>query len=47
MNVIQEAKIEGKIEIAREMIKDHIGIEQIVKFTKLPEAKIKELQKQL
>ena len=44
MNIIQEAKIEEKREIAIEMLKDHMPIEQIVKFTKLAKDEVLKLK---
>ena len=42
-----EGRTEGKQEIALEMLKDGMGIAQIVKFTKLTEENVLELKKQL
>ena len=51
MSLVEEIKIEGKIErsreIALEMIKDGMEIDQIVKFTKLPVDEVKKLQEGL
>ena len=51
MNLVQQLKkqglSEGKQEIALEMLKDGMGIAQIVKFTKLSEENVLALKKQL
>lgn len=51
MSLVEELKVEGKVEgkreIALEMLKDGMGIPQVVKFTKLSEAEILKLKKQL
>ena len=47
MSLVEEIKIESKKEIALEMLKDGMGIDQIVKFTKLPVEEVKKLQAEL
>ena len=44
---IIEGMKEGKIEIARKMLKSGMGIEQVVKFTELTEARIRILQAEI
>ena len=51
MSLVEELKQEGKIErsqeIALEMLKDHLGIAQIVRFTKLPEEEVRKMKELL
>jgi predicted transposase YdaD len=59
MSLVEELKMEGKIEgkmegkmeerreIAIEMLKDGMEINQIVRFTRLPEAEVLKLKKQV
>ncbi len=41
---LEKGKIEGKIEIAKEMLKDNEPVEKIIKYTGLTEKEIKELK---
>lgn len=47
INVIETAKVEGKIEMAVEMLKDGEAIEKIVRYSKLSEEEILELMKKV
>ena len=43
----EEGRVESREEIAIEMLKEHMAVEQIVKFTKLDKEKVLELKKEL
>lgn len=44
-NSIDYAKETGKIEVAKEMLKDNMSVEQIIKYTGLSKGEINDLKK--
>ena len=44
--IARDSRAEAKIEMVKEMIKDNEPIEKIIKYSKLPEETILELQNQ-